>query len=313
MRTLRVGTSGLAVSSLGLGTFDWGYSVTAGTAQNLLDTYRQAGGSLVEFPRHNHRALDVFSSLTDTENLTLCARIGTSQARIGSTSTGGGTAISHETMLSRGEVLKQTHALLRRLSRSHIDVVILDGFDAATPLEETASALDTLLRMGDITYVAAADHTGWQLACLRAADIPVVASFTEYSLICRHAEAEVFPAAEYLGIGIVAGAVLGRGVLSGQYEAGTPRTSRAATHAHEWVSTYLTPEYEHMMAGIIKAAESLEATPIDIALAWSNHDKVSARLVSPRTVEQLQRVLASSLELAPEIKDVLNQITESAR
>ncbi len=299
MHVHRVGTSGLELSELGLGTFDWGSRVEAETAQQLLDSYSEAGGTTLELPSFASPAADLLGKLTVSPEVTVCARVGVAQR-------GDEPVLS----LSRQQVLRQTRQLMQRMRRDHIEVLVLDGFDVTTPLEETASALETLLSAGDISYVACAYHSGWQLAAVAGAGIPVVAAFNEHSLLERSAESEVAPAADYLGIGMVAGAALGRGALSGQYLKAVPADSRAALHRDGYMQRYLTDDAQRIVAGVSKAASSLEIAPVDVALAWMRSQAPACSLISPRTTDQLTQLLNSDAELQPEILQVLDQISE---
>lgn len=299
MHVRRVGTSGLELSELGLGTFDWGSRVEAETAQQLLDSYSEAGGTTLELPSFASPAADLLGKLTVSPEVTVCARVGVAQR-------GDEPVLS----LSRQQVLRQTRQLMQRMHRDHIEVLVLDGFDVTTPLEETASALETLLSAGDIGYVACAYHSGWQLAAVAGAGIPVVAAFNEHSLLERSAETDVAPAADYLGIGMVAGAALGRGVLSGQYARAVPADSRAAVHRDGYMQGYLSDDAQRIVAGVSKAASSLEIAPVDVALAWMRSQAPACSLISPRTTDQLAQLLNSDAELQPEILQVLDQISE---
>lgn len=298
MRLNRVGSSGLEVSDVSLGTFEWGRRIDDSTAQDLLDVYAEAGGVLVETPSFSSPAADVLGSLTVPENIAVLARVGIVVDSRGARLNCG-----------RSVVRSQTEALLRRLGTERIDVLALDGFDEETPLEETVAVLGDLCRKGDVGYIAAAHHTGWQLAVLAASGLPLVAALNECSLLERSAETEVFDACEYLGLGVIAGAGLGRGVLTGQYSHGFPRTSRGAGEHREYVEPFLDEERAHVVAGVTRAAAGLGVDPVDVALAWNRSLPVASTLVAPRTVEQLRTMVTSELELEDEIIDALDQIS----
>ena len=299
MRINRVGTSGFEVSELGLGAFEWGHRVSAETAQELVDAYAEAGGTVLELPSFASPAAEVVGDLSLPSEIALIGRVGVRVDRRGA-----------RLSLGRATILAQVDALLERTRTERIDVLALDGFDERTPLEETASALDTVLRSGAVVHVAAAHHTGWQLGALRAVGIPVVAALNELSLLDRRAEAEVLPAANHFGIGVIAGSALGRGILPVRYATGIPRDSRAAGDGRDRVVERLTEDTEHVMAGVTKAAAGLGVSPLDVALAWNRQLPVACSLVAPRSVEQLRQILDTDLELEPEIRDALDQISD---
>lgn len=302
MQVNRVGKSGFEVSSLTLGTFEWGRRVEASTAQTLVDAFAEAGGILIEVPSLHSPAIDVIGSLKLPAQIAVAARVGIS-----------GRADRLHVNAGRSTILSQTKQLLSRLNADVIDLLILDAFDPDTPLDETAAALESVVQAGHAHYVAAANMRGWELAALHGAGVPVVAAFNELSLLSREAESDVLPAAQYLGVGVFAGAALGRGVLSGTYVGTMNRDSRGASDARVYVAKYLEPEYESIVAGVTKAASALSARPIDVALAWMRTLPVVSSITSPRTLAQLNEVLESRLTLEPEIREALEQISSPVR
>lgn len=300
MKQQRLGSTGLDVSDVGLGTFEWGHRVDVPVAQRLVDDYVAAGGNLIELPTSGVHATGVLSQLSLPEQIMLVARVGVSMSES-----------SHiEVGLGRARILGQVDALLAATGRSHIDVLILDVFDPEVDRAETASAIDTLLTLGKIRYVGVSHHAGWELAEMRGAGVPVACAIAEYSLLNREAEDDLLPAANYAGVGLIAGAGLGRGVLSDKYRRGTPQDSRlAAGELSDYVGAYLDERSFRVLAGVRKAAAALGVTAADIALAFNRYQGVASSLVSARTPEQLAQVLDSDVELEPEIAEVLDQIS----
>ncbi|WP_009881308.1 aldo/keto reductase [Brevibacterium aurantiacum] len=300
MKQQRLGSTGLEVSEVGLGTFEWGHRVDAAVAQRLVDEYVGAGGNLIELPSSGVHAAQVLSQLRLSEEIVLVARVGVSMSEP-----------SHiEVGLGRARILDQVDSLLRTTARSHIDVLILDVFDADVDRAETASAIDTLLTLGKIRYVGVSHHAGWELAEMRGAGVPIACALTEYSLLNREAENDLLPAANYAGVGLIAGASLGRGVLSDKYRRGTPQDSRFAVgELTDYVGAYLDERSTRVLAGVRKAAAALGVTTADIALAFNRYQGITSSLVSARTPEQQSQVVSSEVELEPEIAEVLDQIS----
>ena len=300
MKQQRLGSTGLEVSEVGLGTFEWGHRVDAAVAQRLVDEYVGAGGNLIELPSSGVHAAQVLSQLRLSEEIVWVARVGVSMSEP-----------SHiEVGLGRARILDQVDSLLRTTARSHIDVLILDVFDADVDRAETASAIDTLLTLGKIRYVGVSHHAGWELAEMRGAGVPIACALTEYSLLNREAENDLLPAANYAGVGLIAGASLGRGVLSDKYRRGTPQDSRFAVgELTDYVGAYLDERSTRVLAGVRKAAAALGVTTADIALAFNRYQGITSSLVSARTPEQLSQVVSSEVELEPEIAEVLDQIS----
>ena len=110
---------------------------------------------------------------------------------------------------------------LKRLDTDWIDLFICHKVDRNTPIEETLVALDTLVKQGKVRYVGFSNWPAWQVAKAcefqRANGLaPFVAGQIYYSLIGRDAEADLIPAMEHYGIGMMAWSPLAQGLLSGK-------------------------------------------------------------------------------------------------
>ncbi|WP_209324902.1 aldo/keto reductase [Brevibacterium renqingii] len=299
MKHQRLGTTGLEVSDVGLGTFEWGHRVDARAAQRLVDDYNGAGGNVIELPSSGHFAAQVISQLRLPEEMLVVARTGVSMSEPDHIEVG----------LGRSRMLSQVDSMLRTTGREHLDVLVLDVFDAEVDRAETASAIDTLLTLGKIRYVGVSHHTGWQLAEMRGAGVPISCAVAEYSLLNREAEDELMPAADYAGVGLIAGAGLGRGVLTDKYRNATPQDSRLTGELSDYVGAYLDDRSNRVLAGVRKAATALGVSTTDIALAFNRHRGIACSLVSARTPAQLAEVTGSEVALADEIAEVLDQIS----
>lgn len=302
MRSNRMGNTGLQVSDLSLGTFEWGRRVDEPTARELLDAYASAGGTALELPAYDAPAVSMVTGMRLPSRVQLLARVG-----VRATEGGGGAQLR----TGRSDLLTDVRALLGALDRDHLDVLVLDAFDDQIPVEESASVLRTLVDAGDVGYVLLSHHSAWQLS-LRAADaaLPVAGAIAEYSLLRRDAEVSLRPALDYLGLGLIAGAGLGRGVLTGQYLRGVPAGSRGASDLAGYVGEFLDDDSTRVVQGVAKAAAALGVEAVDIALAWNRRSLCASTIVSPRTRRQLDQLLASDLDLADEINDVLDQISD---
>ncbi|MCM1012424.1 aldo/keto reductase [Brevibacterium sp. XM4083] len=299
MNSNRLGTTGLDVSDVGLGTFEWGHRVDGRDAQRLVDAYAEAGGNLLELPSSGLHAAEILGQVDLPDAVSVMGRVGVSLSES-----------SHiELGLGRARILDQVAELLRAIGRDHLDVLVLDVFDAEVDRSETASAIDTLLTLGTVRYVGVSHHTGWQLAEMRGAGIPIACAISEYSLLNRDADAELGPACDYAGIGFIAGAGLGRGVLADKYQRGTPQDSRLAGELSDYVSPYLDDRASRVLAGVRRAAAALGVSTTDIALAFNRERGIASTLVSARTPEQLNQVMGSDVTLEPEIAEVLEQIS----
>jgi len=169
-----------------------------------------------------------------------------------------------------------------------------------------------------VRYAGVSNFVGWQTA--QAATwqrafpgrTPLISAQVEYSLLARRAEVEVLPAVRAFDMGFFPWSPLGRGVLTGQYRNGTPRGSRAATDHFAWfVEPYLEPRSRGVVEAVVRAAEGLDFTPLQVALLWvRDAPGVTAPLLGARTAGQLSPALAvEDQKLPAEIASALDDVS----
>ncbi len=306
MRT--VGASGLRVSCLGLGTMGWGAEVDEEAAGDLYTAFRDAGGILLDtaYGYADGAAETLIGALIagDRDQVVLAGKAGISR-------TSGERVVD----TSRGTLLSQLDASLRRLGTDHLDLWMVHTWSDAVPVAETVSALEFAVSSGRTRYVGVSNHNGWQLArvasLLAARGVPVVADQVEYSLVDRKIEHDVVPSAAHLGAGLLAWAPLGGGVLTGKYRHGVPADSRAATGRHtQWAQRRVTGSMSTVDA-VVTAAEGLRLTPVQVALAWlRQRPGVASSIVGPRTAAQLRMALATDqIEIPDQVREALDEVS----
>jgi aryl-alcohol dehydrogenase-like predicted oxidoreductase len=308
MQYRRVGTSGLRVSQLGLGTMGFGSSVDEIEAEEQLRTFMDAGGTLID------TAPIYGDGRTEPMLGTLLGKLGTRSELVLSGKAGlafrGGTV---DRDASRRTLLDQLDQSLRDLGTDHLDLWQVHRWDEDTPLDETLATLEFAVQTGRARYVGVSNFSGWQLATAAAGSGPRLASNqVEYSLLRREIEDEVVPAAEHHGIGILAWAPLGRGVLTGKYRLGIPGDSRAADSRWEgYVRPYLGTDRAHIVEAVAKAADGLEVTMSHVALSWLlRQPLVAAALIGARTAAQLSESLATTdVDVPEEIIRALDDVS----
>lgn len=309
MQRRRVGASGLQVSRLGLGTMGWGEETDADGAAALLTAFVDAGGTLVETADGYGAgaAQEMLGALlagtVGREDVVLAGR-----AVVGAGAHGGGAG--------RGALLAGLDGLLRRLGTDHLDLWQLPGWDPDVPLDETVGAARHAVASGRVRYTGLVGPTGWQLATVaeraRAAGEPPVAVQSEYSLLTRGAETDLLPAAEHHGLGLLAWAPLGRGVLTGKYTDGTPADSRAASAAHApYVEARRNERSARIVQAVLTAADGLGTSPLAVALAWvRDRPGVAAAVVGARDAAQLAASMAAeTVTLPAAIRSALDDVS----
>lgn len=319
MEQRRVGLTGLTVSSIGLGTLTWGRDTDEHEAAEQLEAFVEAGGTLVDTAASYGAGESetviggLLRSAVAREDVVLVSKAGTRAHR----SADGARVVD----ASRGTLLDTLDASLARLGTDHLDLWLVQSPDPGTPLEETVGALDHAVRTGRTRYVGLSNYPAWATAHAATLLSPAVAGTgapglatveVEYSLLQRGVEREVVPAAQALGMGILAWSPLGRGVLTGKYRHGVPASSRAASpHLRGFVEPYLNERAHGVVEAVTTAAAGLERTPLEVALAWvRDAPGVSSAIVGARSASQLRGVLGTAdLELPGPIRSVLDEVT----
>lgn len=311
-----LGRTGLKVSRLGLGTLTWGRDTDEHEAREQLAAFAEAGGTLLDTAAGygDGAAEELLGSLVGDvvgrDDVVIATKAGISRSRG-----------ARETNASRGYLLRSLDASLRRLGVDHVDLWQVHTWVDDTPLEETLGALDHAVTSGRAAYVGVSNYTGWQTAQAatwqRAVPgrAPLASTQVEYSLLNRRIEAEVLPAAAALGLGVLPWSPLGRGVLTGKYRSGTPADSRAASpHFASFVGAYLDERSSRVVEAVARAAEGLEWTPVEVALAWvRDRPGVTAPIVGARTAAQLKGALSvEQCVLPPEIVAALDDVSSPA-
>ncbi len=313
MQQRRVGSTGLTVSRLGLGTMTWGRDTDEHEARDQLIAFAEAGGTLVDtaagYGNGSSEELvgTLIGDVVARDEIVLATKAGISARRGG-----------REYNTSRGHLLSTLDTSLRRMGVEHVDLWQVHIWSDETPIDETLAALDTAVHSGRASYVGVSNYSGWQTAQAatwqRAVPgrVPLASTQVEYSLLNRAVEHEVLPAAAALGLGVLPWSPLGRGVLTGKYRTGTPSDSRAASsHFANFVNPYLDERAGGIVEAVARAADGLGWTTLEVALAWvRDRPGVTAPVVGARTAAQLRGALGvEELSLPVEITAALDDVS----
>jgi aryl-alcohol dehydrogenase-like predicted oxidoreductase len=312
MQYRQLGRSGLRVSTFTLGTMGFGgtgWATPVGTidvagAREEIAIARDAGVNLID-------TADVYSAGV-SEEIVGQALGGSRDEWLIATKVrmpmGSG---PNDAGLSRHHVIRGAEASLRRLGTDHIDLYQLHEWDGHTPLEETLTALDDLVRSGKVRYVGCSNYAAWQMMkALGIAERRQLERFAStqiyYSLQNRDVEAEIVPACVDQGLGILVWSPLAGGLLSGKYRRGV-QAPAGSRHLSEWDEPPVNDEdklYDTIELAV-KIGESHGVSAAQVSLAYiSQKPGVTSLIVGARTPEQLRDNLAAAdLELtADEIK-----------
>ncbi len=204
---------------------------------------------------------------------------------------------------SRFHLVQAVEGSLRRLGTDYIDLYQLHGFDALTPVEETLSTLNDLVRAGKIRYIGCSNFSGWHLMkSLAISDrygwARHVAHQAYYSLIGRDYEAELMPLAIDQKVGTFVWSPLGWGRLTGKIRRGAPRPEQSRLNSK--IAADAGPQVpEEYLFGVVDALDAVAAetgkTVPQIALNWLlQRPTVASVIIGARNEEQLRQNLGAT-------------------
>ena len=313
MQYRNLGTSGVKVSSLCLGTMTLGeadassmmhgISADEATSFGILDTAFEAGINFID-------SADVygqdglcervvgkwFKERGKRDQVVLATKM---RFRMRPDVNGSGA--------SRYRIRETVEASLRRLQTDRIDLYQIHMQDIDTPEEETLRALDDLVRQGKVLYIGASNYAAYRLAdsrwISRMQNLEhFVALQAHYSLTVRDLEREHVPLCAQNGLGILPWSPLAGGFLSGKYQRG--QQAPKGTRYDKWESRYKSFDNERnwrILDAVNAVAAECEASVSQVSLAWLLHQKaVCSCIFGARSKEQLtDNLAAAELRLSP--------------
>ena len=213
--------------------------------------------------------------------------------------------------LSRKHIMESVHASLKRLGTDHIDLYQMHRFDYETPLEESLSAFEDLVRQGKVHYIGFSEWRAEEIAA--ALEIQkrnnwtrFVSSQPQYSALWRVIESKVIPLSQKEGIGQIVWSPMAQGVLSGKYLPGKkpPAGSRATDKKSGagMISRWMRDEVLEAVQNLVPIAAEIEITMSHLALAWalSNPNVSSVIMGATKPSQVKENVKASGIKLSPE-------------
>ena len=270
LRYRLLGTSGLRVSEICLGTMSfgdqWGFGADEATSHRILDAYADAGGNFLDTANKYHGGQTekiVGRWLEGRRDHTVVATKYT-------------LAMDHEDLNTAGNhrknLVRSVENSLRRLSTDYIDLLWVHAWDEHTPYQETMRALDDVVRAGKVLYVGVSDTPAWVVSASNVlAELRGWTAYVglqiEYSLLQRTPERDLLPMAHALGLSVLAWAPLGAGVLTGKYTRSSVDNDslRAANNEQRG----RTSESSLRVAREVDAvADEIGATSSQVAIAW---------------------------------------------
>jgi aryl-alcohol dehydrogenase-like predicted oxidoreductase len=197
--------------------------------------------------------------------------------------------------LSRKHIMQGVDASLKRLGTSYIDLYQLHRPDPTTPLEETLTALDDLVRAGKVHYVGCSNFPAWQVEkALRISEVnslePFVTVQPRYNIIDRDIERELLPLCMEEGLGVIPYSPLAGGFLTGKYQPDRPfpEGSRGQLRP-ERMSRNITPRNQEILREMEKVTKEIGMSMSQLSLAWLlANPAITSPIIGASKLEQLE-------------------------
>jgi len=306
LNSVQLGDTGTRVSELALGTARFGYKNDAGNvfdqeqANALLDAYTEHGGYFIDTASQygepagqSQRWIGDWLSERDRDDFVIASKV---YFPVGDGPNDRG--------LGRKHVRRQVQQTLDQLRTDYLDLLYIHRWDDDTPVDELLRTLDEFVADGIVDYLGTSTREfddAWKVAMAneRAEQHgyePFRVTQLWYNLVNRDLEDEYLDMASHYDLGIMPFSPLAGGFLTGKYsrEEDLPPGSRGATETERFEEWYLTAENFDVLEEVEAVAAELDATPVKISVAWLlAHPDVTAPVIGPRTVEQLDENVAA--------------------
>ncbi len=296
-----LGATGLKVSELCLGAMTFGREASEAESFAMLDAFVEAGGNFIDTANVYTRGASEEITGRWLQGKARDNYVVATKVRF---PMGDG---PNDLGLSRKHILKSVEDSLRRLQTDYIDLYQVHCWDPGTPLEETLSTLDSLVKSGKVRYIGASNYSGWQLQ--KAVDMahahgwePFVSLQPLYNLLDRELEWELLPVCRSEGLGVIPWSPLRGGWLSGKYHRGMeapPANTRIELAQREgWSESWNAYANDHtwgVLDALMAVAKESGHSPAQTALNWLlQQPGVTAPIIGARSLAHLEDNLGAA-------------------
>lgn len=301
MEYRRLGHAGVKVSYVCLGCMTFGGAADEAESRRMVDFAVDQGINFFD-------TADVYTQGRSEEILGRALRGRRSRVIVATKVRGRTGDGPNDVGLSRVHIMQNVEESLRRLMTDYVDLYQVHSFDPETPLEETLSTLDMLVKQGKVRYIGCSNFAAWQL--MKALGLSTLYGWSafvsvqpRYNFLDRSIEKELIPLCQSEGIGVMAYSPLGGGLLTGKYRPGepVPAGTRAADNP-VFRSRWLGEDSLRAAQRFAGWAQRQGWDAGAVALAWViGRPGVTTAIVGARSVQQLEAVLAGTrLSIGPE-------------
>jgi len=200
--------------------------------------------------------------------------------------------------LSRKHIFEAIDGSLRRLGTDFVDLYQIHRFDQETPIDETLEALHDVVKAGKARYIGASSMHAWQFAKMLYTQqchgwTRFVSMQNHYNLVYREEEREMMPLCREEGVGLIPWSPLARGFLAGNRQRGRKDATRRDQHDEYGHTLYYTDADHDVVDRVVQVAQARDVLPIQVALAWVlRQPGVTAPIIGASKLEQLDQLVA---------------------
>lgn len=290
------GDTGLEVSRLCLGTYDFGHG-----PEWKINDRDQCLKIVDEAIKRGINFIDTANIYSDGESERIVgdAVAGRRDEMVIATKVSGRTRPGpNGAGLSRKHIFEAVKESLNRLQTDYIDLYYLHQWDQDTPIEETLEAMHHLIQDGKVRYFGMSNFPSWELMKAynrgreRGFAVPECVE-PQYSLVGRTEEENLLPVADHLDLGVATYAPLGGGLLTGVYDPNDdiPTTFRASKGG-QWGRIFKRDQNLEVLNRVKNTANNKNVSPVAISVAWVlANETVDASIIGPNRVEHLDDYL----------------------
>ena len=304
----RLGNSGLVVSVAGVGCNTFGRDIDALGAHHVVDAALEAGINFFDTsdtyggPRHEASEQFLGAALKGRrDDVVVATKFGMSMSGINGPDLGARGA--------RHYVLRAVEGSLRRLETDYIDLYQMHEPDRSTPIEETLSALDDLVTAGKVRYIGCSNFAAWEVAdaawvSRTRGRAPFVSAQNHYSLLSRQVEAELVPACEKFGLGVLPFFPLESGLLTGKYRRGQAAPSGTRLTKERFARRLAEAPWDRIEA-YQEYADDRGLSLLDVALGGLAAAPAVASVIAGATTPDQIRANAAATAWQPSAEDLV--------
>jgi aryl-alcohol dehydrogenase-like predicted oxidoreductase len=291
MEYRKLGNSGLEVSTVGLGTNNFGRRLDFDGTQKVIDACIDQGVTFID-------TANVYSAGQSEEYIGKALGSRRNQMVLTTKASGAMGEGPNRKGNSRKHLTEEIEASLTRLNTDYMDLFQVHFPDRSVPIEETLRALDDLVRQGKILYVGVSNFSAWETAeaVLTSRNFglsPVISLQSDYSLLQRGVEKEIIPFCTAFNIGMIPYYPLASGFLTGKYKRGEALpdgTRLAGMPDGPYRNRFLNEGNFEVLEVLEDFAQQRGHTVLELAIGWLNSQPQVASVISGATkAEQVEQ------------------------